>query len=113
VNDEYKRKNLFEYPGHVGHAVSVHYAQQRAGAVNIDFILYFLSTRWQYSSIFIMEYRDFFIPILQDTFLPTNNTMAGRRFLGEEETDSLLEGDYENLSEFSFGNVTATFSKTV
>jgi hypothetical protein len=29
--------------------------------------------------------------------------MAGRRFLGEEEIDSLLEGDNENLSEFSFG----------
>jgi hypothetical protein len=70
ANDDYKRKNLVEYPEHIIHAVSVHYAQQRAGAVNIDFILYFLRTRWQFSSTFIMIYLDFFVPILQDAFHP-------------------------------------------
>jgi hypothetical protein len=73
-----------------------------AGAVNIDFILYFLSTRWQYSLIFIMIYHDFFVPKLQDAFVPANR-MAGHRFLGEKETDSLSQGYDENLSEFSFG----------
>jgi hypothetical protein len=102
ANDEYKRKNLFEYPGHIIHAVSVHYAQQRAGAV-INFILYFFSTRWQYSSTFIMIYRDFFVHILQDAVLPAISIQASFRFLRDEEIDSLLECDDENLSEFLFG----------
>jgi hypothetical protein len=93
---------LFEYPGHIVHAVSVHYAQQRAGAVSIDSLMYCLSTRWQYSSIFIMIYRDFFVPILQDAVLPAVSIMAAGRFLREGEIDSFLECDDKNVSEFSF-----------
>jgi hypothetical protein len=47
--------------------------------------------------------RDFFVAILDDVFVPASKLMAGRRFLGEEEIVSILEGDDENLSEFSFG----------
>jgi hypothetical protein len=103
ANDEYKRKNLFGYPGHDSNAVSVHYAQQRAGAVNINLRQYFSNTRWQYSSIFIMIKRDFFVAIPEDAFVPANSIMAGRRFLDDEEIDFILEGDDDNLSEFSFG----------
>jgi hypothetical protein len=113
VNDEYKRKNLFEYPGHVIYAVSVHYAQQRAGAVNIDFILYFLSTRWQYSSIFIMIYRDFFVPILQDAVLPTISVMAGCRFLSEEKLTLFWNVMIKICHSFHLESMTVIFNKTV
>jgi hypothetical protein len=47
--------------------------------------------------------RDFFVAILEDAFVPANNIMAGWRFLGEEQIDSILEGYDKNLSQFSFG----------
>jgi hypothetical protein len=53
-----------------------------------------------------------FVPKLQDAFVPANSIMAGRRFSGEEEIDSLLEGFTMKICQsFHLERVTAIFSK--